>query len=86
LANLQLALLGAGIVVGAAALALSGYGHASPPVVLAAQIIVAAGFAALAAIIAGTFYARRTKSSATVTAVPLVRRPNVAPLPIRPSQ
>jgi hypothetical protein len=86
LANLQLAMLGAGIAVGAAALAFRGYGHANTTIVIAAQFCVSAGFAALGAIIAGTFYARRTKSPATVTAVPLVRRPNVAPLPIRPSR
>lgn len=86
LANLQLALLGAGIVVGAAALAFRGYGHANAAIVLAAQALVSAGFAMLGAVIAGTFYARRSTSAATVSTIPIVKRPAGAALPVRPSR
>jgi hypothetical protein len=85
LAIAQLALLGGGIVIGATALAFRGYGHASAPAVLAAQSLVALGFVAFGAIIAGTFYAGR-KSAATVSTIPLAKRPTGAPLPLRPSR
>jgi hypothetical protein len=86
LAAAQLGLLGAGVLTGAVALAFRGYGHPNPTVVLVAQALVAAGFVSLGVIIAGTFYAKKSKSPATVSSIPIAKRRTAAPLPIRPSR
>ena len=71
LANLQLALLGAGIVVGAVALSFRGYGHVNTTVILGAQVLVALGFALFALIVGGTFFAK--KSPVTVSQIQIAK-------------
>ena len=71
LANLQLALLGAGIVIGAVALSLRGYGHVNTTVILGAQVMVAVGFALFALIVGGTFFAK--KSAAAVSTIQMMK-------------
>ena len=71
LANLQLALLGTGIVVGAVALSFRGYGHVNTTAILGAQIMVALGFTLFAVIVGGTFFAK--KSPVTVSQIQIAK-------------
>jgi hypothetical protein len=71
LVNLQLALLGIGVVTGAVALVMRGYGHLNTELILGAQIAVAAGFALFALIVGGAFFSKR--SSVTVSPIQLMR-------------
>jgi hypothetical protein len=76
LANIQLALLGSGILIGAIALVFRGYGHLNTAVILGAQIMVSAGFILFALIIGGTFFAK--KSPITVSGIQIGTRPQPA--------
>jgi hypothetical protein len=76
LVNIQLALLGGGVLIGAIALVYRGYGHLNTTVILGAQLMVSAGFILFALIIGGTFFAR--KSPATVSTIQIGKRPQTA--------
>lgn len=71
LANLQLALLIGGILLGAVALVFRGYGHVNTTIILGAQVMVALGFALFAVIVGGTFFAK--KSAVAVSAIQLAK-------------
>jgi hypothetical protein len=73
LANIQLVVLGAGILIGAVALVFRGYGHMNTTVILGAQLMVSAGFILFALIIGGTFVAK--SSPVTVSAIQIGKRP-----------
>jgi hypothetical protein len=73
LANIQLALLSSGILIGVIAFAFRGYGHLNTTVILGAQIMVSAGFILFALIIGGTFFAK--KSAITISAIQIGKRP-----------
>lgn len=83
---IQLALLGGGVVAGVAVLAFRAYGHASVPAALAAQTMVALGFASFGIIIAGTFFLGKPKPKANGASVQMTKRSQAAPLPVRPSR
>lgn len=75
LAHVQLAALLCGIILGAAALAWRAYGSGPAALVLAAQLLVAAGYLLLGLLFAGTFQQRQRGRAVTVATLPLVKRP-----------
>lgn len=75
LAPVQLGALTLGILLGIVAFVWRAYGHGPAELVVAAQLLVAVGFALFGVLVAGTFRPRKRMGAGTVAALPMVARP-----------